>query len=132
VVPGWKVEVDNVPQPILRTDVLFRGVEIPAGGAQGRVHLSTAIDREPLGSGADIVQSVGLAANRVLTSRTFTNAASFRNRRVQKNRVILRLAGDLVGASITYRRTSYIMVVDNRSQSTCDLRRRQPANACNE
>ena len=29
--PGWKVEVDNVPRPILRTDVLFRGVEIPAG-----------------------------------------------------------------------------------------------------
>jgi hypothetical protein len=32
--PGWKVEVDNVPQPMLRTDVLFRGVEIPAGAHQ--------------------------------------------------------------------------------------------------
>jgi len=29
--PGWEAEVDDVPQPILRTDVLFRGVEIRAG-----------------------------------------------------------------------------------------------------
>lgn len=29
--PGWEVEVDGVRKPLLRTDVLFRGVEIPAG-----------------------------------------------------------------------------------------------------
>jgi hypothetical protein len=29
--PGWEVEVDGVRKPILRTDVLFRGVEVPAG-----------------------------------------------------------------------------------------------------
>ena len=29
--PGWEVEVDGVRKPMLRTDVLFRGVELPAG-----------------------------------------------------------------------------------------------------
>ena len=29
--PGWEVEVDGVRKPLLRTDVLFRGVETPAG-----------------------------------------------------------------------------------------------------
>ena len=29
--PGWEVEVDGQSKPVLRTDILFRGVEIPAG-----------------------------------------------------------------------------------------------------
>lgn len=29
--PGWEVEVDGVRKPLLRTDLLFRGVEAPAG-----------------------------------------------------------------------------------------------------
>ena len=29
--PGWQVEVDGERRPLLRTDVLFRGVEVPAG-----------------------------------------------------------------------------------------------------
>ncbi|MDE2361808.1 MAG: hypothetical protein KGM42_03945 [Hyphomicrobiales bacterium] len=29
--PGWQAEVDGVRRPVLRTDVLFRGVELPAG-----------------------------------------------------------------------------------------------------
>jgi hypothetical protein len=29
--PGWEVEVGGVRKPLLRTDVLFRGVEVPAG-----------------------------------------------------------------------------------------------------
>lgn len=29
--PGWEAEVDGVRRPILRADILFRGVEIPAG-----------------------------------------------------------------------------------------------------
>ncbi len=29
--PGWEVEVDGEPRPLLRTDLLFRGVEAPAG-----------------------------------------------------------------------------------------------------
>lgn len=29
--PGWEVEVDGQRMPLLRTDVLFRGVEVPAG-----------------------------------------------------------------------------------------------------
>ncbi|HMN72930.1 MAG TPA: hypothetical protein PKA55_13785 [Rhodoblastus sp.] len=29
--PGWEVEVDGVRRPLLRTDLLFRGVEAPAG-----------------------------------------------------------------------------------------------------
>ncbi|KAF0137612.1 MAG: hypothetical protein FD152_332, partial [Xanthobacteraceae bacterium] len=29
--PGWEVEVDGVRKPLLRSDVLFRGVEVPAG-----------------------------------------------------------------------------------------------------
>jgi preprotein translocase subunit Sss1 len=29
--PGWEVEVDGERRPLLRTDVLFRGVEVPAG-----------------------------------------------------------------------------------------------------
>ena len=29
--PGWEVEVDGQRRPLLRTDVLFRGVEVPAG-----------------------------------------------------------------------------------------------------
>ncbi|MCC2110084.1 MAG: hypothetical protein KDJ40_21980, partial [Hyphomicrobiales bacterium] len=29
--PGWEVEIDGAPRPLLRTDVLFRGVEAPAG-----------------------------------------------------------------------------------------------------
>jgi hypothetical protein len=29
--PGWEVLVDQVPRPVLRTNVLFRGVEVPSG-----------------------------------------------------------------------------------------------------
>ena len=29
--PGWEVTVDGERRPILRTNVLFRGVEVPAG-----------------------------------------------------------------------------------------------------
>ena len=29
--PGWEVDVDGVSKPLLRTDILFRGVEVPAG-----------------------------------------------------------------------------------------------------
>ncbi|MGH8638027.1 MAG: hypothetical protein ACREUZ_12910, partial [Burkholderiales bacterium] len=29
--PGWIAEIDGVPAPILRADVLFRGLEVPAG-----------------------------------------------------------------------------------------------------
>jgi hypothetical protein len=29
--PGWQVEVDGVRRPILRADILFRGVELPIG-----------------------------------------------------------------------------------------------------
>ena len=29
--PGWEVTVDGEPQPILRTNLLFRGVEVPQG-----------------------------------------------------------------------------------------------------
>jgi len=32
--PGWQVEVDGVRKPLLRTDVLFRGVEVPAGASR--------------------------------------------------------------------------------------------------
>ena len=30
--PGWIAEIDGTRVPILRADVLFRGVEVPAGG----------------------------------------------------------------------------------------------------
>ena len=29
--PGWVAEIDGVWAPILRADVLFRGLELPAG-----------------------------------------------------------------------------------------------------
>ena len=29
--PGWVAEIDGKRAPILRADVLFRGVEVPAG-----------------------------------------------------------------------------------------------------
>lgn len=32
--PGWEVEVDGVRKPLLRSDVLFRGVEVPAGASK--------------------------------------------------------------------------------------------------
>lgn len=31
IYPGWEVEVDGVRRPMLRADVMFRGVEIPVG-----------------------------------------------------------------------------------------------------
>ena len=30
-IPGWIAEIDGKRVPILRADVLFRGVEVPAG-----------------------------------------------------------------------------------------------------
>lgn len=32
--PGWEVEVEGIRRPLLRTDVLFRGVEVPAGASR--------------------------------------------------------------------------------------------------
>ncbi len=32
--PGWEVEVNGVRKPLLRSDVLFRGVEVPAGASK--------------------------------------------------------------------------------------------------
>jgi uncharacterized membrane protein YfhO len=29
--PGWEVRVDDVRRPLLRANLLFRGVEVPAG-----------------------------------------------------------------------------------------------------
>lgn len=29
--PGWQVEIDGVRKPVVKTDLLFRGVEVPAG-----------------------------------------------------------------------------------------------------
>ena len=29
--PGWEAEVDGVKKPILAVDLMFRGVEVPAG-----------------------------------------------------------------------------------------------------
>ena len=45
--PGWEVEVDGQRRPLLRTDVLFRGVEVPAG-AQRVVFTYRPLSRENL------------------------------------------------------------------------------------
>lgn len=45
--PGWQVEVDGQRRPLLRTDVLFRGVEVPAG-AQRVVFSYRPLSRENL------------------------------------------------------------------------------------
>ncbi len=29
--PGWEATIDNQPTPILKTNLLFRGVELPRG-----------------------------------------------------------------------------------------------------
>lgn len=32
--PGWEVEVNGERKPLLRSDILFRGVEVPTGASR--------------------------------------------------------------------------------------------------
>jgi hypothetical protein len=36
--PWWRVEIDGVPAPLLRANVIFRAVEIPPGARQVRFY----------------------------------------------------------------------------------------------
>ena len=38
--PGWVAEIDGERVPILRADVLFRGLEVPAGRHRVQFHFA--------------------------------------------------------------------------------------------
>jgi len=55
--PGWRATVDGVPVEIMRADVLFRGVQVPAG--QHRVEFTYAPTSFLVGVGMSVITLVG-------------------------------------------------------------------------
>ena len=51
--PGWEVRVDGHQEPVLRANILFRGVEVPAGPSPRRIFLSSAVLDQSRGGGFD-------------------------------------------------------------------------------
>ena len=68
--PGWQVEVDGLRKPMLRADILFRGVELPIG-ARKVVFSYHPLSFENLSS---IV--LNALADWLPTSGTYTNGSS--------------------------------------------------------
>ncbi|MGO9685082.1 MAG: YfhO family protein, partial [Beijerinckiaceae bacterium] len=52
--PGWRVRVDGQERPVLRANILFRGVEVPAG------HHKVRFSFEPLSLANLAAASAGL------------------------------------------------------------------------
>ena len=55
--PGWEASVDGERRPILRTNLLFRGVEVPAGRHRVEFHFRPLSLENLVAAAADLVES---------------------------------------------------------------------------
>ncbi len=55
--PGWEALVDGMRQPILRANLLFRGVEVPAGRHQVEFHFRPISFENLVAAASELVES---------------------------------------------------------------------------